>query len=148
MLSQKTRYAIRALAMLAEHGSEEPVQIADIAADRRVPKKFLELILLDLKRHGLVHSFRGKHGGYALARSPGAITFGEVIRIVDGPLAQVPCVSKTAYRRCEDCIDEKTCVIRRVLGRVRDSTAAILDGTTLADVMAPAHPDFSYGSGI
>jgi Rrf2 family protein len=109
------------------------VQIAAIAEREAVPKKFLEAILLELKRHGLVASLRGRHGGYVLARPRDSITFGQIIRIVDGPLAQVPCASQTAYKRCKDCRDEATCAIRRVLKRVRDASAAILDTATLAE---------------
>lgn len=132
MLSQKARYAIRAMLMLAERTDGEPLLIGDIAQRQSVPKKFLELILLDLKKRGLVHSRRGKHGGYVLGKPPRDITFAEVIRVIDGPLAQVPCASRTAYRRCDDCEDEQTCAIRRSLIEVRDATAQILEKTTLA----------------
>jgi Rrf2 family protein len=113
-----------------------------------VPKKFLELILLDLKRHGLVHSYRGKKGGYLLAKRPDQIFFGQVIRIIDGPLAQLPCASRTAYRRCDDCENEQTCEIRKVLLQVRDSTARILDNTSLADVMVGQSAELVEGAGI
>jgi Rrf2 family protein len=136
MLSQKARYAIRAMLMLAERTDGEPLLIGDIAQRQSVPKKFLELILLDLKKRGLVHSRRGKHGGYVLGKAPRDITFAEVIRVMDGPLAQVPCASRTAYRRCEDCEDEQTCAIRRSLIEVRDATAQILEKTTLARALS------------
>ncbi len=135
MLSQKAKYALRALLMLAERPAGEPLLIADIAERQNLPKKFLELILLDLKHHGILHSRRGKNGGYLLARDPATVTFGEVVRIVDGPLASVLCVSQTAYRRCDDCRDEATCAVRKVFRRVRDATAAILDNHTLADAL-------------
>jgi Rrf2 family protein len=138
MLSQKARYAFRALFSLARHGSSTPMMIADIAEEASIPRKFLEQILLDLKRTGIVASQRGKHGGYALGRAPETIAFAEVIRAIDGPLALTPCASVTAYRRCEDCIDEKTCAIRKVLLIVRDSTANILEHHTLADALKPA----------
>jgi Rrf2 family protein len=133
MLSQKAKYGFQALLMLAERRDGEPMLIADIADAQNLPRKFLELILLELKRHGILHSRRGKHGGYALARDPSEITFGEVVRIIDGPLASVLCVSQTAYRRCPDCKDEASCAIRKVFRRVRDATSAILDSHTLAD---------------
>ncbi len=133
MLSQKAKYGLQALFMLAERPEGEPMLIADIAEAQNLPKKFLELILLELKHHGILHSKRGKHGGYALARRPSEITFGEVVRIIDGPLASVLCVSQTAYRRCPDCRDEASCAIRKVFRRVRDATSAILDSHTLAD---------------
>jgi Rrf2 family protein len=137
MLSQKARYALRALYVLAAKPAGDPVMIADIAAEARVPRKFLEQILLDLKRRGIVHSYRGKHGGYALGRPPDKISFAEIIRAIDGPLALSPCVSVTAYRRCDDCIDEATCVTRKVLLAVRDATAGILESRTLIEALAP-----------
>ena len=148
MLSQKAKYAMRALLYLAQARPEHPVFISEIADRKSVPKKFLELILLDLKRHGLVHSTRGKRGGYALAQTPDRIFFGQVIRIIDGPLAQLPCASRTAYRRCDDCEDERSCEIRRVLLEVRDSTARILDGTSLADMMAQDSSELLEDAGI
>ncbi len=110
--------------------------IADIAEQANVPRKFLEQILLELKKRGIVHSQRGKFGGYALAREPDDISFAELIRIIDGPLALSPCVSRTAYRKCDDCEDEVTCAIRKVLLDVRDSTAAILENWSLAQALA------------
>lgn len=138
MLSQRSRYALRALTHLAErdHATAVPVPVGEIATGQRVPRKFLELILLDLKAGGLIVSTRGRTGGYRLARAPGEISFGEVIRLLDGPLALVPCASHTAYRPCDDCHDEATCAIRRVLGQVRDEAARILDAFTLADAVA------------
>lgn len=136
MLSQKARYALRAMLHLAAKPTDEPHQIADIAEGAAVPRKFLEQILLELKRRGLVHSVRGRHGGYQLGREPKDIDFAEIIRIIDGPLALSPCASRTAYRRCEDCIDEATCAIRKALIDVRNSTAKILEKHSLADALA------------
>jgi Rrf2 family protein len=135
MLSQKTKYALRALLMLAEGPPEELVLIQDIADRQKVPRKFLELILLELKRHGFVHSQRGRSGGYLLARPAGSISFGQVVRAMDGPIAPLPCASVTGYRRCADCVDERTCAIRKVMRSVRDAMAEILDRTTLADAL-------------
>lgn len=135
MLSQRSKYALRAMLMLAARKPDELVLSADIAKQRKVPQKFLELILLDLKKRGLLHSQRGKNGGYCLARPASKITFGEIIRITDGPLAPLACASLTAYRKCEDCEDEKTCAIRRIMRGVRDSMSAILDKVTLADAL-------------
>lgn len=135
MLSQRTRYALKALVRLARAPEGEPVQIATLAESEDIPRKFLEIILVELKRQTLVQSLRGKRGGYRLARPPEQITFGEVIRITEGPLALVPCVSRTAYRPCDDCKDEAACAINRVMAMVRDETARILDATTLADVI-------------
>ena len=133
MLTQRSRYALRALIFLARSGTLAPVPISVIAGDQKLPRKFLEIILLDLKNGGLVTSYRGKMGGYRLARAPHKISFGEVIRLIEGPLALVPCVSVSAYQRCPDCFEEASCVIRKAMLVVRDGTAAILDGTTLAD---------------
>ena len=138
MLSQKARYALKALYVLIARPPGETVMIAEIAAQARVPRKFLEQILLDLKRRGIVHSQRGKHGGYSLGRAPDQISFAEVIRTIDGPLALSPCVSVTAYRRCDDCTDEATCITRKVLLAVRDATANILENCTLAEALGPA----------
>ena len=140
MLSQKARYALKALYVLVARPPGKAVMIADIAQEARVPRKFLEQILLDLKRRGIVHSQRGKHGGYSLGRTPGEISFAEVIRTIDGPLALSPCVSVTAYRRCDDCTDEATCVTRKVLLAVRDATANILEKRTLAEALGLSAP--------
>ena len=107
-----------------------------IAAEANVPRKFLELILADLRESGLLHSHRGKMGGYRLSRPGHLISLGEIIRIIEGPLALVPCVSRTAYRPCLDCKSEADCAIRFAMMRVRDETARILDGTSLADANA------------
>jgi len=136
MLSQKARYALRALFVLGARQDKEPVMIADIAEQANVPRKFLEQILLELKRPGIVHSTRGKFGGYTLGRRPENIAFAEVIRVIDGPLALSPCASVTAYRKCDDCEDEVTCAIRKVLLAVRDSTSDILEQHTLAKALA------------
>src|SRR5687768_5630948 len=136
MLSQKARYALRALFVLAEAVPNQPVLIGEIAVQAKIPRKFLEQILVELKRHGLVYSQRGKYGGYYLSRPPDRIAFADVIRAMDGPLALTPCASVTAYRRCDDCVDEETCSIRKVLLVVRDATAGILEGCTLADALS------------
>ena len=134
MLSRKSKYGLKALLVLAEESGKGPVLISQLADRDALPKKFLEAILLDLKRHGLVESRKGKGGGYYLRRSPEEITFGEVIRVLEGPLALVPCVSQTAYAPCAECVDERTCGVRLAMQQVRDATAEILDGTTLADI--------------
>src|SRR5580698_4530696 len=133
-LSRKARYALRALYALSADDARGPVLIADLSDRENIPHKFLEAILLELKNAGLLKSKKGKGGGYSLARSPDRITMGEVIRIIDGPLAPIPCVSERAFVRCEECVDETTCGTRQVMKKVRDAIAAILDGTTLADV--------------
>ena len=113
-----------------------PISMNRIAAEANVPRKFLELILADLRDEGLVHSHRGKHGGFCLSRAIHLISLGEVIRVIEGPLALVSCVSRTAYKRCIDCRSEDDCAIRHAMLRVRDETARILDGTSLADAIA------------
>lgn len=135
MLSKKSKYALRALLALAKEYGHGPVLIAELAERERIPKKFLELILLDLKNEGLLKSKKGKGGGYALGKAPERITVGQVIRAIDGPIAPVPCVSQTAYVRCDECVDEMTCGIRLVMKEVRDATARIVDHTSLADVL-------------
>ena len=138
MLSQKARYALHALIVLAEYGGDEPLQIADIAKQARVPRKFLEQILLELKKRGIVRSQRGRAGGYLIGRSPRDISFADVIRVIDGPLALAPCVSVTAYHKCDDCVDEATCAIRKVLLAARDATAEVLETRSLAQAAATA----------
>lgn len=133
MISQKAKYALRSLVALARLDDGETMMISDIAASQNIPKKFLEQILLDLKHHGIVESRRGKTGGYKLLRAPDEITFGEVLRIIDGPVAPLPCLSKIAYRRCDDCLDEATCEVRRVFAEVAEATREILDARTIAD---------------
>ncbi|HYD29933.1 MAG TPA: Rrf2 family transcriptional regulator [Azospirillaceae bacterium] len=135
MLSQKAKYALRALMMLAERADDDLVLISEIAEQENVPKKFLEAILLELRKHGILDSKRGKSGGYRLARSPEQITFGEVIRILDGHLAPLPCASVTAYRPCDDCGDPATCTVRWLMREVRDSISEVLDRRTLSDAV-------------
>lgn len=134
VLSRKSKYGLKALLVLAREAGRGPVLIAELAARDAIPKKFLEGILLELKRQGVVQSKKGKGGGYFLRRRPTEITFGQVIRVLDGPLAAVPCVSKMAYMKCAECVDEQTCGVRLAMKEVRDATAHILDNTTLADV--------------
>ncbi len=134
MLSQKAKYALKALLVLAERAPGVPVQVADLSEQGNIPRKFLELIMLELKKHGIVHSQRGKHGGYMPASPPAEISFGAVVRAMDGPLAPIPCASLTGYRKCADCRNEKTCAVRIMMRRVRDAAAEILDGTSLADM--------------
>ena len=137
MLTQRSRYALRSLLFLATAPvGSAPIPMTRIAAEANVPRKFLELILADLREAGLVLSHRGKHGGYLLARPAHLISLGDIIRTIEGPLALVPCVSRTAYRSCTDCYSETDCAIRHAMMRVRDETARILDGTSLAEATA------------
>lgn len=135
MISHKSKYALRALLALAARPGGETMLISEIAEQEVIPRKFLEQILLELKRAGLVASRRGKAGGYLLLRRAETVTFGEVLRLIDGPLAPLPCLSKMAYRRCGDCASEQACKLRKVFARVADATRDILDTTTLSDVL-------------
>jgi Rrf2 family protein len=131
VISQKAKYALRALVALGKAG--DSLMIGEIAARKNIPRKFLEQILLELKHHGIVQSRRGKLGGYSLLMPPDRITYGQVLRIIDGPIAPLPCLSRIAYRRCSDCVTEETCEIRRVFARVAESARDVLDRTTIAD---------------
>ena len=141
MISQKAKYALRALIALAGAEGDGSLQIAEIAQNQSIPKKFLEQILLDLKHHGIVMSRRGKGGGYFLLRKPTEVTFGEILRIIDGPIAPLPCLSKIAYRRCDDCVNEATCEVRGVFAHVATATRAILDKTSIADALHQDAPE-------
>lgn len=132
MLSKKAKYAIKAVLVLAESETDEPVRIADLARQERIPVKFLEAILLSLRNAGVLQSRRGKGGGYQLARDPRKITLGQIVRMFDGPLAPVPCASVTAYVPCADCPDEARCGVRLAMKQVRDATARVLDHTSIA----------------
>lgn len=140
MITQKAKYAFKALFHLAEQPEGTSVQIEEIARAADVPRKFLEHILLELKKKGIVASRRGRSGGYVLIKKPGEMTIGNVLRAVDGPIAPLPCISRTAYRRCTDCKDEKTCVVRRLFADTYSATLLLMDGTTLADALAGRTP--------
>ncbi len=142
MLSSKARYALRALVELAR--DPDQVTAGELALRADAPRKFLEAILLELARRHIVTSRRGKFGGYVLSRPAAEITFAEVIRAIDGPLALAPCVSVTAFRKCDDCPDLATCPLRESLRRTRDATAEVLEGYTLAE--AAAQPGAAPGS--
>jgi Rrf2 family protein len=132
VLAQKTRYALRSLLFLVEEGGGGPIQLARIAETQHVPPKYLELIMLDLKKAGLVKSARGPKGGYQLAREPELISFGEVVRSLEGPIALVSCASVNFYAPCGDCHDEASCAIRRAFTILRDQSTAVLDSISLA----------------
>ena len=135
MISQKAKYAFKALLYLAERTPETTVQIEEIARGEGVPRKFLEQILLELKHSGLIASRRGRSGGYHLVRPAKAITVGQVLRIIDGPIAPLPCLSRTDYRRCRDCRDEANCSVRRLFSQTYEAMLATMDAATLADVL-------------
>ena len=133
MLTQKTRYALRALLYLIEEGHDGAVQLQRIAETQKIPRKYLELIMLDLKALGIVRSVRGPKGGYRLKRHPSGISFGEVVRGLEGPIALIPCASVNFYKRCSDCHDEATCAIRRLFTQVRDRSLDVLNSVSLED---------------
>jgi len=127
---------LRALLVLARSGPGHTLMIGEIAAEQKIPKKFLEQILLELKAGGLVQSRRGRTGGYELIRPADEVTFGEVLRLIDGPIALLPCLSKVAYRKCEDCRSEESCEVRHVFAKVAIASREVLDNTSLAAALA------------
>ena len=143
MISQRAKYALRALLALCKAPPEASLMIAEISDKQAIPKKFLEQILLDLKRAGIVASRRGRLGGYVLVRPADKLPFGEVLRLLDGPIAPLPCLSKIAYRRCNDCADEATCEIRHVFAGVVKAQREVLDHTTFADATGGRLPPIS-----
>ena len=140
MLSQKTRYAIRAMQHLADTYGEGPVQLGAIAETQKIPAKFLTVILSELTRSGLVESQRGRDGGYWLAIPPVDITYGDLIRHMRGSLALVPCASRYAHEKCKNCLEESDCRTRALMLDVRDRTAQILDAIRLSDPINPVPP--------
>jgi len=141
MLSQKTRYAIRAMQHLADRHGHGPIQLAEIAEAQNIPAKFLTVILSELSRLGIVETLRGKSGGYWLAQAPAATTYGDLVRHMRGSLALVPCASRYAHEKCKNCVEESDCRTRALMLQVRDETARILDAISLADPIMPAPPN-------
>jgi Rrf2 family protein len=133
MLSKKTQYALQALSYMVEKHSDDPILIAEIASQKNIPIKFLENILLELRKAGFLESKKGKHGGYFFAQAPNKIKLSSIFRIIEGPIALLPCVSLNFYEKCADC-NEKKCGINKVMAAVRDNTLAILDNKTVADL--------------
>lgn len=136
MLSMKAKYAIRALSVLAQN-EKKMLQSKVIAKAADVPQKFLEAILLQLKNEGYVDSKRGIFGGYFLTKPANEITLGALIRLIDGPLAPTRCASVTAYQKCDDCVDEATCAIRKAMVEVRNAIAGVLDNKSIRDLASP-----------
>ena len=135
MLSMQSRYALKALMHLAAAETSEPVSINHISQTSGMPRKFLEAILVQLKRQNIVISRMGKTGGYTLARPASQISFAEVIRTMDGPIALLPCASKNFYRPCDDCTSEDVCGLRLIMIRARDQILDVLEHTTIADAV-------------
>lgn len=138
MLTNKGKYGLKALVHLARLEAGRTAQAAEIAAVESIPKKFLDAILLDLRNAGFVRSKKGPGGGYALAREAKEIAVGAVVRALDGPLAPIACASRTAYQPCDDCRDLKACAVRLTMLEVRDAMAQVLDGMSLAEMVARA----------
>ena len=134
MLSKKTKYGLKALTFIARTGSDVPVQVGEIAKGEHIPQKFLESILLTLRKSGILGSKKGKHGGYYLRKDPSEVLMTEVMRVLEGPIAMVPCVSLNFYEKCEDCPDEQACSVNKLMIQVRDSTLEVFKNTTLKDL--------------
>lgn len=133
MLSKKAQYAFKALMYMAEKKDNQPVLIAEIAKKKKIPLKFLENILLELKKAGILESKKGKGGGYFFKESPKDITMARIMRLIDGPIAMLPCVSLYFYERCKNC-DEKHCGLHESMIQVRDVTLKLLEKKTVADI--------------
>lgn len=135
MLSKKTQYAFHALIYLAENVDKGPILISEIASEKNISIKFLENILLELKNAGILGSKKGKGGGYYLMRTPKEIPLARIIRLLDGPIALLPCVSLNYYERCDNCKDEAVCGLNEVMGKVRDATLKLLEKQSLKDIL-------------
>ncbi len=136
MLSKRTKYGLKALTYIARSEGEKPVQVSEIAKSEKIPQKFLESILLSLRKSGFLSSKKGKHGGYYLRMLPSEIKMTEVMRVLEGPIAMVPCVSLNFYEKCDDCPDEHTCSVHKLMIQIRDNTLNILRNNTLEDLSA------------
>ena len=137
MITQKMKYALKALMELAAEraGERRPLRIEEIATRSDTPKRFLEHILLEIRNAGFIASVRGRHGGYVLIKEPREVSLSELMRLIDGPIAPLPCLSRRAYQRCDDCPDEETCRLRQVFGQVFWSYLVLIDSLTLADLV-------------
>jgi Rrf2 family protein len=140
MISQKARYAFKALVELASVPRGRAMLIEEIATRAKIPRKFLEHILVELKHHGAIASRRGRGGGYVLLKDPKDITVGSILRAIDGPIAPLGCLSRSAYRPCADCPDETACALRKVFGDIFAATIILMDATTLADALRAVGP--------
>ena len=134
MLSKKTKYGLKALTYIARSKGDLPVPVGEIAESENIPQKFLESILLTLRKSGALGSKKGKHGGYYLRQEPSEIKMTDVMRVLEGPIAMVPCVSLNFYEKCDDCPDENLCSVHKLMIQVRDNTLQVFRNTTLADL--------------
>ncbi len=135
MLSKKTKYGLKALSFLARQKDKQPVQISEIAKQENISQKFLESILLNLRKTGFLGSKKGKGGGYYLIKDPEIIIMTDVIRVLEGPIAMVPCVSLNFYEKCDDCPDENLCSVNKLMLQIRDSALEVYRNNTLADIL-------------
>lgn len=135
MLSKKTKYAFKALIFLAQHEEEGPQLISEISKATRAPQKFLEAILLELKKMGILNSKKGKGGGYFIRVEPKQVKLSTIIRKINGPIALLPCASLNYYEKCDECVDEEKCTLKSTIEEVRDETLKILENKTLADMI-------------
>jgi Rrf2 family protein len=148
MLSMKTKYAVQACLHLARRHGQGRVLIADIAEAEAIPRKFLELILLELKNAGILASRKGKGGGYTLAHPPSEVSLGSILRVIEGPIAPLSCVSQTEYKPCAECPDPRVCGLRLVMQDVRDAVAEVVDSTTLKDIIDRSAEAAAKGGGF
>ena len=135
MLSKKAKYALKALEYISKNNDRGPILISEISEKQRIPKKFLEVILLELKRDGILQSKMGKSGGYYLIKKPSEVNVGHIIRLIDGPIALLPCVSYKFYQPCDECEDEATCGLRDVMAQLREATGKILEKVSMAEIL-------------
>ena len=135
MLSKKTKYGLKALTFIARQENKKPVQISTIAKSENISKKYLESILLTLKKDGVLGSKKGKGGGYYLIKNPNDVAMSSVMRVLEGPIAMIPCVSLNFYEKCDDCPNENACSVHKLMIEVRDSSLQIFNNTTLADLI-------------
>ncbi|MBE9638683.1 RrF2 family transcriptional regulator [Salipiger mangrovisoli] len=148
MITQKTKYALKSLMALGALEPGTPLTIEEVAQRSGAPKRFLEHILLDLRKSGYLGAKRGRAGGYFLIREPAKISLGELLQQIDGPIAPLPCLSRRAYRRCEDCDDEQSCQLRRVFGEVFYSYLLLIESLTLQDLLKdPVMAAKTFGTG-
>jgi Rrf2 family protein len=142
MLTQKMKYALKALLVLADEKADRggALRIEEIARRADAPKRFLEHILLEIRNAGIIASIRGRSGGYVMIKDPEQVSISDLLRLIDGPIAPLPCLSRRAYQRCDDCADEETCRLRRVFADVFWSYLLILESLTLADMLKQDHP--------
>ena len=148
MLTNKGKYGLKAMVHLARVPLTEVAQVGEVAQANGIPKKFLDQIFSELRKAGLVHSKKGKAGGYALAKFPESISVGQIIRVLDGPLAPIQCSSVTAYRPCGDCGDEESCPVRLIMVEARNALSAVLDSRSLAELCAMSGAHELEDSGI